>query len=280
MRFPGNASALLVDIGGTTIAAGPVTSETPRDIIPTPTNAAAALEVLEHLARHSDSEDVVIIAAPGLVDPNGSVGLALFSPLREIDLASAVAAWAPSGVVVMNDAKLQALNYLDSRGPHLHLTIGTAVGGAIVVNGALLDGARGYAGEIGHIRVPSALEQSCPCGQQGCLDTLASGWSLVRDLGDHWWDRESPECDDRIALAGLAVAEGLGAASMLLDLDSYSIAGRITEWDAFLGAIDAEETSARFERLPAEHDSWAAARAGALRLVAEGFQLNRLPGHA
>lgn len=61
----------------------------------------------------------------------------------------------------------------------LFLPLGTGIAGALVVDGRLLD-ADGYAGEVGHVRVPAAGELPCPCGQLGCLETVASAASVVR----------------------------------------------------------------------------------------------------
>jgi len=59
------------------------------------------------------------------------------------------------------------------------LTIGTGVGGAVIVDGSLLRGGFGAAGEIGHLRVvPGGLP--CGCGQRGCIEQYGSGRSLLR----------------------------------------------------------------------------------------------------
>lgn len=61
----------------------------------------------------------------------------------------------------------------------LFLPLGTGIAGAMVVDGRMLDGA-GYAGEIGHIRVPAAGDSVCACGQVGCLETVASAAGVAR----------------------------------------------------------------------------------------------------
>lgn len=61
----------------------------------------------------------------------------------------------------------------------LFLPLGTGIAGAMVVDGVLL-AADGYAGEIGHIRVPAAEELLCACGQHGCLETVASAAGVAR----------------------------------------------------------------------------------------------------
>lgn len=59
------------------------------------------------------------------------------------------------------------------------LTLGTGVGGGVVCNGHLLSGARGFAGELGHITFPFAADRMCGCGRKGCLETVASARGIV-----------------------------------------------------------------------------------------------------
>ncbi len=59
------------------------------------------------------------------------------------------------------------------------LTLGTGVGSGIVCNGHLLSGARGFAGELGHVTFPFANDRMCGCGREGCLETVASARGIV-----------------------------------------------------------------------------------------------------
>ena len=58
---------------------------------------------------------------------------------------------------------------------------GEVIGAAVVVDGQIYRGARGLAGEIGHVQVPEAAETVCRCGNVGCLDAVAGRTALVRD---------------------------------------------------------------------------------------------------
>lgn len=60
------------------------------------------------------------------------------------------------------------------------MTVSTGVGGAIVVNSALVNGADGFAGELGHLKVEYDHPVHCPCGQDGCLEAHGSGTALNR----------------------------------------------------------------------------------------------------
>ena len=59
------------------------------------------------------------------------------------------------------------------------VTLGTGIGGGVIVDGRLMRGAHGFAGEIGHM-VVVASGQPCPCGQRGCWERYASGSGLGR----------------------------------------------------------------------------------------------------
>jgi glucokinase len=101
------------------------------------------------------------------------------------------------------------------------LTLGTGVGGGVVVRGQLLGGATGLAGELGHIIVDEG-GAPCPCGNRGCLEAYASGNAMR--LGD----RSSTEVetaarsgdeDARAHLASVGTWVGVGAASLCAVLD-------------------------------------------------------------
>lgn len=60
------------------------------------------------------------------------------------------------------------------------VTLGTGVGGGIIVNGKILTGATGAAGEIGHIHVDDSETEACGCGNKGCLEQYASATGITR----------------------------------------------------------------------------------------------------
>ncbi|MCI9480140.1 MAG: ROK family glucokinase [Lachnospiraceae bacterium] len=84
-----------------------------------------------------------------------------------------------------NDANVAALGEMWMGGAKGHkdvllLTLGTGVGGGIIVDGKILTGAHGAGGEIGHIHVEDQIEEHCGCGNQGCLEQFASATGIVR----------------------------------------------------------------------------------------------------
>lgn len=182
-----------VDVGGTKVAAGVVNTagrvllETRRD---TPAEDVAGtrdviVEVVKELAAEYPV-DAVGIGAAGWIDVARSV--VLFAPniaWRDEPLREYVGAAVGLPVIVENDANVAAWAEFrygaarDADDSMVMFTIGTGVGGGIVLGGELLRGAHGIAAELGHmLSVPDG--HGCGCGRFGCIEQYASGNALVR----------------------------------------------------------------------------------------------------
>lgn len=182
----------------------------------------------------------------------------------------------------------------------LFLPLGTGIAGAMIVDGRQLD-ADGYAGELGHIRVAAAGDLPCTCGQQGCLETVASASGVVRsyrrlsgtadvagELGPSPDARAvaylarsgDPAAWAAFTLAAEALTEGLLLYLTLLGPELIVIGGGLAgAADLFLPAVvEGLRTRVAFQRLPrviaaelgadagvvgAGLVGWAAARKGA-----------------
>ncbi len=88
-------------------------------------------------------------------------------------------------VLVGNDANVAALGEIwvgSAKGCNsaVMVTLGTGVGGGVIVNGKVIDGAHGAGGEIGHITVNPAETETCGCGKRGCLEQYSSATGVVR----------------------------------------------------------------------------------------------------
>jgi glucokinase len=184
--------AIGIDIGGTKIAAG-VVDESGRVLVrhdaDTPASDPAAVlaaigDIVERLRRDRDV-GAVGIGAAGFVDESGS--RVLFAPhlaWRDEPLRDAVARRTGLPVVVENDANASGWaewRFGAVRGEaHVVLvTLGTGIGGAIVIHGTPYRGGHGIAGEFGHMQVvPDGLP--CECGNRGCWEQYASGRVLTR----------------------------------------------------------------------------------------------------
>jgi glucokinase len=183
-----------IDIGGTKVAAG-VVDETGtvrlRRQTPTPSHSPQAVEdaivalVDELRTAHPDVVSVGIGAA-GWVD--NSQAVVAFSPhlaWRNEPLQAKLTERIDLPLIVDNDANAAAwaeYRFGAGRGSSVLvcITMGTGIGGGLVVNGQLFRGRYGMAGEWGHmISVPGG--HRCECGNRGCWEQYASGNALVRE---------------------------------------------------------------------------------------------------
>ena len=188
-----------VDIGGTTVKIG-LFSEQGRLLekweLPTRregTPHGLLLDIRDSIAnclrsKGLQKEEILGIgmAAPGPVTADGILHGA--DNIGWGDVALAVEAERSIGispVCIGNDARLAALGeviYGAGRGAKsiLMVTLGTGVGGGVVLQGRPLLGESGVAGEIGHMTINPFETEQCSCGKKGCLEQYASATGMVR----------------------------------------------------------------------------------------------------
>jgi glucokinase len=182
-----------IDVGGTKIAGGVVdddgkvlahaTVESPAEQVEAIEEAIVGL-VTELRAEHPI--EAVGVGAAGYVDSSRST--VLFAPnlaWRQVDLRAELEPRLDLPVVIENDANAAAWGEFTYGAGHdvddlLLVTVGTGIGGGLVLDGELYRGAFGVGGEIGHLRVVRD-GQLCGCGKHGCLEQYASGSALVRN---------------------------------------------------------------------------------------------------
>jgi len=191
--YPPPPLSIGIDIGGTKVAAGVVDvsgSILERLVEPTPSHSPQAVEdaivsVVRRL-RASHQVESVGIGAAGWVDSTQAV--VAFSPhlaWRSEPLKNRLAERIEVPLIVDNDANSAAwaeYRFGAGRGSSVMvcITLGTGIGGGLVINGQLFRGTYGMAGEWGHmISVPGG--QRCECGNRGCWEQYASGNALVRE---------------------------------------------------------------------------------------------------
>ncbi|WP_182526304.1 ROK family glucokinase [Nocardioides dongkuii] len=183
-----------VDVGGTKIAGGVVDEDgaiLEELRVVSPATDAEAIEdaiaglVLELRSRHDIS--AVGVGAAGYIDKARAV--VMFAPniaWRNVDLKSELEERVHLPVVVENDANAAAWGEFRYGAGHdvddlLLVTVGTGVGGGVVLDGSLYRGAFGVGAEIGHMRVvPGGI--LCGCGNHGCFEQYASGSAMVREV--------------------------------------------------------------------------------------------------
>jgi len=186
-----------VDVGGTKISAGLVDERgrlISRDRTQSPaTDPPEIVRTIGELVRSlagSRKVEAVGVCAAGFVDKQRAI--VVFAPnlaWRDEPLKDQLEEELNLPVVVENDANAAAWGeFTFGAGAAvkdlLMLTIGTGVGGGIVIDGELVRGGFGMGGEVGHIQmVPGGVE--CGCGNLGCLESYGSGRALVRMTRDH-----------------------------------------------------------------------------------------------
>jgi glucokinase len=184
-----------IDIGGTHLRAALFASNAtrPQKHQRVRTHAADGLSVFERLAQQVEAVwpsggDVaaIAVASPGPLDPMTGVIFATPNIPEWVDfpLAESLSRRFGVPVFVENDANLAGLGewkYGAGRGHHnvLYLTVSTGVGGGVIIEDRLLQGAHGLAAEVGHI-VVAPDGPLCSCGKAGHLEAFAAGPGIVR----------------------------------------------------------------------------------------------------
>jgi glucokinase len=224
-----------IDVGGTKIAgvavdahAGELLAEHRQRLDDAPLQRQV-IDVARRLieAAGGDRLAAVGLAVPGLVDAgSGVMRLAVNVDAGELAIGPLVAEAMRAPCFVEHDARAAALWLMERGDPRdslAYLSVGTGISAAVVIDGRLVRGTTGLAGEIGHTQAVE-IGPTCPCGLHGCLETVAAGPAVARmaekavasgqttslsagDLG--------PEAVYRAAAAGdavaLAIADRVGA---------------------------------------------------------------------
>lgn len=189
-----------VDVGGTTVKIGlfdDIGEITEKWEIVTRKDDGGSL-ILSDIAASIEGkmnecsiskEDVcgIGIGIPGPICEDGTVlkcanlGWGVFNVAEELSKLTGI-----SNVKVGNDANVAALGEMWKGGGKgykdvIMITLGTGVGGGVILNGKILTGVRGAAGEIGHLTVNYEEEDTCGCGKKGCLEQFASATGIVKE---------------------------------------------------------------------------------------------------
>ena len=257
---PTRDPVIAIDIGGTKIAGAVIAGESEivlEDRIATPHQdgqqvVEGVIRLIEQMSSRYQGQPIAGIG----VSTGGQVG----REGRILSATDTIAGWAGTDlrgmlanhfdlpVAVLNDGQAAALaeaHFGAGRGYQsvLGLTIGTGLGGGLVIDGELQPGAQGLAGSIGHINiVPDGWR--CSCGRRGCVEAYVSGSGLVKTY--HEWaelgqSADTGEAVGQLALNGNETAQGavktmggwlgLGLANGLavLDADIVVIGGSVAQ---------------------------------------------------
>ena len=266
-----------VDIGGTNTRAALVSVE--RLVVVReesfPTRSAGRPEefirrLAEAIAALDERPQAVGMGMAGLVAP--ASGTILYSPnlpgWRDVPLAPALSRLVGLPVALNNDANMAALGEQRAGAAKgladvVCLTLGTGVGGGLILGGRLYRGATGQAGEVGHVTVARRGGARCGCGLRGHRETFASATGLLRMAregiaggrktalrpGEELSAQrlfEAAASGDRFARGlfarmGRALGFALGNLFNLLDLEAAVLVGGVAAaWEQFIPSLERE----------------------------------------
>ena len=240
---------LAADLGGTNLRAATVDYEGNIGVRvkqPTPQSPRDASEIVQALVlaareceskiqRRGGSIRAASVVVPGTVDISGEtvVQAPNVPSLNGFRLGEALKEELGWPTLLENDANAAAVGELwmgAARGCRtiVCVTLGTGVGGGVILDGKLWRGADGSAGELGHTTVEPFGGLRCKCGNTGCLELFASATAIVR------LTREAlPDYPDTVLDAGRLTSEGIYEAGMKGDALALAV---LTKMGTYLGA--------------------------------------------
>ncbi len=203
-----------IDIGGMSIKAGVVNEKgdiLAKHSVPTPKNDNEAVlnamlesinKALSKAGVKKEDIEAIGIGNPGVVDRDKGILLEAtnigFSDVPAREFLRKHIGNIP--VLVENDANCAALGEFykaESSKNFIFITLGTGVGGGIIINGKLYVGTNGAAGELGHI-VTHTNGRPCGCGRKGCWETYASVTGLIKTTEEHRHEIKGIAPEDKI----------------------------------------------------------------------------------
>ena len=271
---------IAIDLGGTNLRAAAIDREgrihhrvkraTPRDGEPSSIAGAIVGAVREcETAVGEGRIGAVAVAIPGTV--HHSAGTVMNAPnlpwLNGFALTAAIEAELDSKVLIENDANAAAVGEMWQGAARdaqtiICVTLGTGVGGGIILDGELWRGIDGTAGEVGHVGVVYD-GHPCGCGSRGCVEQYASATAIVRMTHEllpaypnSALTQTEPVTAKAVYDAGIAGDElarevyrrvgaylgmGLGGLVNVLNPEMIVIASGVADgWDLFIGPLQAE----------------------------------------
>ena len=269
-----------VDLGGTTVKLGLFESSGAllnTWEIPTRTEddgkyilgdiADSVLNVMEERGIDKEEVEGLGIGVPGPVGADGTVFKCVNLGWGVFNVAGKLQELTGLKVKAGNDANVAALGEMWQGGGKgcrsiVMITLGTGIGGGIILDGKILSGTNGAAGEVGHIPVWDDEPETCGCGKRGCLEQYGSATGIVRVakryLRAHEEEASSlldceeltakdvcdaAKADDRIALeildlVGKALGKAMASIACVVNTEAFVIGGGVSRGgDVILNTI-------------------------------------------
>jgi predicted NBD/HSP70 family sugar kinase len=213
-------------------------------------------QLLASIDRPNDDILGICLGLPAPIDWKYGqvVGPSIMVGWDDVDIRQGLRHTFKSPVVVDNDVNLLGLAEYHRHHPTatnlLFVKCGTGIGSSLIVRGELYRGAFGSAGDIGHVFLPGETQPLCRCGNLGCVEAVAGGWALARDLRALGIPAESardvvtlgrqgtPEAIRLLRQAGRALGEAIASAISLIDPDVLVLGGVLsTEGDHLISGV-------------------------------------------
>ena len=258
-----------VDLGGTTVKLGLFDKEgnvlDKWEIITRKENGGEMIlpDIAESILKKAEEKSIlkddilgVGIGVPGPVDSNGTIyktanlGWGVFNVSEKLGELTGLP------VKTGNDANVAALGEMWKGGGQgyssiVAVTLGTGVGGGVIIEGKLVAGATGAGGEIGHIHVEDNELISCGCGNKGCLEQYASATGITRLANERLGQDDMPsvlregevsakavfdavKAGDRLAtevaeIFGMYLGKGLATVACVVNPEAFVIGGGVSK---------------------------------------------------
>ncbi|MHC6222268.1 ROK family protein [Arthrobacter sp. MMS24-S77] len=212
---------------------------------------------------------------PAIDPPLRGVGMSLPGPVNfasgALDSPSRMRGWHEFKVrewlaeefgtlaVIDNDANMMALGEHTLRQREtpdskvrqntLFLKAGAAIGCGLIIDGQVYRGATGAAGDIAHVQIPAAGDAPCSCGNRGCLETVASGAAIIRDLAGVGIDavdvndvvrqvnNGDPHTTTRVRTAGRILGQTLSIVVNFVNPDVVVLGGGLSQLEPYVAAV-------------------------------------------
>ncbi len=189
-----------VDLGGTTVKMGVFDLQgSLKEKWEIPTNRTEngkyiLSEIVTSIEEKLSYMDITIdelqgigVGIPGIVQDKGFVAACVNLGWKNVNVKEELESRLHCKVTVGSDANVAAFGEMwqgSAKGYKdvVMLTLGTGVGGGVVLNGKILTGSLGIAGELGHMPLVEGMTEKCACGSYGCLEQLCSATGIVKTM--------------------------------------------------------------------------------------------------
>lgn len=246
-----------IDVGGTTVKIGVIENNQFLDKFEIPTKKETLFDdICDFLKTYMKQKGITTIEGIGFGLPGNVVKNYIYNlpnvGITNVDLEAAIRKHFPDVLIAaQNDANVAALGEMLYHNEYQNacmITLGTGVGCGIILDGHVLEGCHGAAGEAGHMGIAMEYGFPCTCGLKGCLETVASATGVVRLAKYHFLEfdtalkepftakdvfdlakKKDPLCSFVVNRVGYYIAKCIATLAVTVDVDVYYIGGGVSK---------------------------------------------------